>query len=304
MFNIKIFNTMLDSCFADLNHVELANKSVSLGVITSVFLVIIKFVAWYVTGSISLQASMTDSLLDALVSFLVFHALKYSDVKFDDDHNFGHEKVEGIVSIFQCLIIFYSGIMILREAYEAWLNPEPIQNTSVGIIIMIVSTFAVYQLIYFQKYVALKTDSMLVKGDSLHYLSDFCMNLGVITSLMISNFFAYVDIVFGTIVGAYVLYSAFLIMKNALIDLMDHSLSLELKQKITDTIESVPEVKGISILRTRTAGMKKYIESCVKVDEHISIADADKITKEVEAKLSQLFEKVDIMIKAEPEKGK
>ncbi len=303
MFNVKFLNRILDRLFSGYDPVELAKRSVSLGVMTSVFLVFIKFIAWRVTGSISLQASMTDSLLDALVSFLVYHALKYSDIKFDDNHNFGHEKVEGVVSIFQCLIIFYSGIMILHEAYEAWSDPRPIQNTMIGIAIMLVSTVAVYQLIYFQKYVARKTNSVLVKGDSLHYLSDFCMNLAVIGSLLLSNFFAHVDIVFGSVVGVYVLYSAFQVLRNALVDLMDEALPKSIRNKIMKEILAVPEVKEIKVLRTRSAGMKRHIEAVIGVDRDMSLKGADNITKNVERNLSKLFAKVDILIKAEP-KGK
>ncbi|MBO7641755.1 MAG: cation transporter [Alphaproteobacteria bacterium] len=303
MFNVKFLNKILDRWFSGYDHVELAKKSVSLGVMTSVFLVIIKFIAWRVTGSISLQASMTDSLLDALVSFLVYHALKYSDVKFDDNHNFGHEKVEGVVSIFQCLIIFYSGIMILHESYEAWSDPQPIQNTMIGIIIMLVSTVAVYQLIYFQKYVARKTSSVLVKGDSLHYLSDFCMNLAVIGSLLLSNFFAHVDIIFGSVVGIYVLYSALQVLRNALVDLMDEALPKSIRNKIVKEILAVSGVKEIKVLRTRSAGMKRHIEAIIGVDRDTSLENADDITKNVEKNISKLFAKVDILVKAEP-KGK
>lgn len=300
MFNIKFVDKTLDKFFSRCNSVALAKLSVSLGVVTSIFLVIIKLIAWCMTESISLQASMTDSLLDALVSFLGYHALKYSDIKFDDDHNFGHEKVEGIVSIFQCMVIFYSGIMILREAYEAWSDPKPIQNTMVGITVMIISTIAVYQLIYFQKYVARKTCSVLVKGDSLHYLSDFCMNLAVIGSLILSNFFAHVDIVFGSVVGGYVLYSAYQVLKNAVVDLMDEALPKSIRNKIVKEINTVSEVKEIKVLRTRSAGMKKHIEAIIGVDQNMSFMLADEVTKNVEKKLSKLFEKVDILIKAEP----
>ncbi len=301
MFDVKFLNKILDRWFLSCSYTELAKRSVSLGVVTSIFLVFIKFIAWYVTGSISLQASMTDSLLDALVSFLVFHALRYSNIKFDDNHNFGHEKVEGIVSIFQCLIIFYSGLIIIQESYKAWSDPKPIQNTSVGIAVMLISTIMVYQLIYFQKYVARRTESTLVKGDSLHYLADFCMNLAVIGSLIISNFIAHVDIVFGLVVGIYVLCSAFKVMRNALVDLMDEALPSEVRNKIKKAIREVSEVREIRVLRTRSAGMKKHVEAVIVLDGDMSLASADNVTKRVENKVSELFEKVDIMIKAEPE---
>lgn len=299
MFNINFLNRMLDRWFSGVGHVELAHRCVAFGVITSVFLVLIKFIAWNVTGSIALQASMMDSLLDSLGSFLVYHAVKFSSIKFDENHNYGHEKVEGFVSIFQCLIIFYSGVIIIKEAYLSWVNPEPIHNTMAGVIVMVVSTFFVYQLIYFQKYVARKTDSTLVKGDTLHYLSDFCMNLAVIATLVISSYISHVDIVFGVVVGVYVLFCAFKVMRNAIIDLMDESLPSEIRKKILDQIKAVPEVIDVKTLRTRSAGMKKHIDAIVILDDNTSLKQVDDITKKVEANVSKLFEVLDILIKAE-----
>ena len=290
---------MLDAYCNGMSHVDLAKKSIQLGVITSVFLVLIKAIAWYATGSLSLCASMADSLMDAFTSFALFHALKYSDVKFDKEHNFGHEKVEGVVSIFQCLIIFYSGIKILTEAYEAFGQPQEIQNTALGIAIMIISTFAVYQLLYFQNYAASKTDSMLVKGDSLHYLSDFCMNIGVIASLVLSQFCGYIDVIFGACVGTYIVYSVCLIMKNAIIDLMDEALPDATQEKIRNTILSVDGVQKIKLLRTRSAGMKKYIEARIQIKSDLTFAESCKISDEVEKELSKLYEKVDIIVKPE-----
>ncbi len=299
MFNITLVNKVLDVYFKGCSSADLAKKSVALGVITSCFLIAIKCIAWLVTDSLSLQASMSDSILDALSSFLAYHALIFSSVKFDDNHNYGHEKVEGIMALFQCLVVVYSGIMIFKEAYESFADPQPISNSYVGIIIMVVSCVAVYQLLYFQRYVAFKTDCLLVKGDSLHYMSDFFMNICIMLSLILSGFFAYIDVICGVIVGCYVLFNALLIIKNALIDLMDESLPKKVREDIIDTVKSVKGVKDIKILRTRSAGMKKYIDARIIVDKKLSFADANKIENEVENRIMQMFEKVDVLIKAE-----
>ena len=78
MFNISFIDRILDAIFKNTSHDELARKSIALGVITSLFLVLIKFGAWLATNSISMQASMTDSILDALSSFLAYHALVFA----------------------------------------------------------------------------------------------------------------------------------------------------------------------------------------------------------------------------------
>lgn len=300
MFNVKLINRLLDTLFKRCSHDELAQKSIAFAVITSLFLVLIKFAAWLITNSISMQASMMDSILDALASFLAYHAAVFATSNYDENHNFGHEKVEGVVAFLQCLLVIYSGIVICREAYEMYVDPKPVANSTVGIVVMLVSCVAVYFLVYFQVYATKKTESILVKGDSLHYLSDLLMNTGIIASLVLSQFFIYVDAICGVAVGAYVLYSAIIIIRNALTDLMDEALPKKVRQRIQDIILSVTGVREIILLRTRSAGMKKYIEARIRVDDNLSLKDANKIVQDVENSLAVINKKIDVFIKAEP----
>lgn len=300
MFNVGLINRLLDTIFRRTSHDELAQKSIAFAVFTSLFLVLIKFVAWIMTNSLSMQASMMDSILDALASFLAYHAAVFATSNYDENHNFGHEKVEGVVAFLQCLLVIYSGIVICKEAYEMFVDPKPVTNSMLGIAVMIVSCVAVYLLVYFQLYATKKTESILVKGDSLHYLSDLLMNIGIIASLVLSQFCIYIDAICGVAVGAYVLYSAVIIIRNALIDLMDEALPKEVQRKIREIIVGVDGVKEIKLLRTRSAGMKKYIEARVRVDENLSLKDADKIAQNVENSLAVINEKIDAFIKAEP----
>lgn len=297
--DIKFVNKLLDAYFRNYSHADLAKTSVLLAVVTSVFLILLKLIAWIITNSISMQASLNDSCLDALSSFVAYHALRYSAVKFDQGHNYGHEKAEGVFSILQCLLVMYSGYVICREAYEFFLHPEPVSNTVIGITIMVISCFAVYQLLYFQRYVAHKTESLVVRGDSLHYISDFFMNICVMISIFLSKFFVYVDVVCGITVGGYVFYNAFLILRAALRDLMDESMPREIRERIMQTIMNVDGVKGINILKTRTAGMKKYIEARILVDKRISASKADAIATEAEAVVTKMFDTSDVIIKPE-----
>ncbi|MDR2724148.1 MAG: cation diffusion facilitator family transporter [Holosporaceae bacterium] len=301
-FHIKLIDEVLNLYFKNYSHTDLAKKSVVLGVITSIFLIVLKLGAWILTDSLSMRASMNDSVLDALASFLAYHAIIFSATSFDKEHNFGHEKVEGLMALFQCLFVIYSGIMIFVEAYDSLINPTPVHNSEIGIAIMIISCFAVYQLIYFQKYVASRTESLLVQGETLHYLSDFLVNLCIMISLFVSRYFLYLDVVCGVVIGGYVLYSALLILKNAIIDLMDESLPPKVREDILKTMTAIDGVKGVKILKTRSAGMKKYIESRILVSAGSSFIKANAIAFEVESSLRNMFDKVDAIVKAEPDK--
>ncbi len=117
-FNIEIVNKALDIYFKRYSNIDLAKSSMLFAIATSLFLVFLKGVALFITSSISMQASLNDSCLDAFASFAAFYALKISSLKNDVSHNFGHEKVEGIAAVFQCLLVTYSGYIICKDAYE------------------------------------------------------------------------------------------------------------------------------------------------------------------------------------------
>lgn len=295
--NIGFIDKLLDLRFKNYTHSELARSSIVLAVFTSIFLIAIKLGAWLYTNSLSLQASMNDSCLDAIASFVAYHALRYSAITFDYEHNFGHEKVEGIFAIFQCIMVMYSGYVICREAYEFFLEPSEIENTTVGIWIMVISCLAVYQLLYFQNYVGVKTESLVVKVDSLHYISDFFMNICVMLSVFLSKYFVFVDVVCGVTVGVYVFCNAYCIFRSALRDLMDEALPSDLREEIVAAVKAVEGIKSIKVLKTRSAGMKKFVEARVVVSGEISAREAYEIGKRAEQAVKNLFDNVDVMIK-------
>jgi len=81
---------------------------------------------------------------------------------------------------------------------------------------------------------------------------------------------------------------------------MDEALPKSIRSKIEKEILAVSEVKEIKVLRTRSAGMKRHVEAIIGVDRDMSLEKADDVTKNVEKKVSKLFAKADILIKAEP----
>jgi ferrous-iron efflux pump FieF len=295
-FSVKLFEKVLDSFLKGRAPVDLARYSILMAVITAVSLVIIKILAWLMTGSISLQASMSDSFLDAVSSFTAYHALRISNKKQDREHNFGHEKVEGIFAIFQCIIIMFSGVIIFRDAYEMLLDPQPMINTTIGVVVMVISCLATYNLVYFQRYVVKKTKSIIVTGDSIHYLSDFFINLCVILSLVLTKSFVYMDVICGIAVGCYVFYNAILLMKSAFDDLMDKSLPKETQETINNAVLSVDGVISIKALRTRSAGMKKYVEARIIVSKTIPMEEAHKIANNAKSVVKKIFDNADVIV--------
>lgn len=272
-------------------------------VATAALLIVIKFFGWWITHSISLQASLIDSLLDAFASFInmvaVYHALKPAD----KEHRFGHGKAESLAGLGQAIFIGVSSLWLLHEAVERFSNPEPIESTGIGLLIIGIAIVITLFLVSFQKHVVKKTGSTAIAADMIHYQSDLLINGAVILSLSAAQFFDMdeIDPLFGILIGAYILWSAWKIMLQAFNILMDRELDDKERAIILKIIETHPKVIEVRDLRTRTSGLQQFIQLHLIMDPKLSLHEADLIAAEVEKEVTKAFPKSQVMIRLVPE---
>lgn len=272
-------------------------------VTTAAFLIAMKFFGWWVTHSVSLQASLIDSLLDAFASFInmvaVYQALKPAD----KEHRYGHGKAESLAGLGQALFIGASSIWLLYEAIERFTTPEPVEATGTGILIMGTAIFITLFLVGFQNYVVKKTGSTAIAADMIHYRSDILINTAVIISLSAAKFFqaGILDSIFGIVIGAYIFWCAGKIMIQAFNVLMDRELDDAERKIILTIIKSHPKVIEVRDLRTRTSGLQQFFQLNIIMDPKLSLHQADLIAEEVETDVTKAFPKSQVMIRLVPE---
>jgi len=263
----------------------------------------LKFFGWWVTHSVSLQASLIDSLLDAFASFVnmiaVYQALKPAD----KEHRFGHGKAESLAALGQALFIGGSSLWLLHEAQEKFVNAEPVEATGFGLFIMAIAIVITLFLVAFQRYVVKKTQSNAIAADMLHYKSDLLINATVIVSLVCAEFFhiEILDPIFGILIGIYILWTAWTISMHAFNVLMDRELDDEERGKILAIIKSHPEVINVKDLRTRSSGLHQFFQLHLVMKPDLSLREADKVVEEVEAEVLKAYPKSQVMIRLVPE---
>ncbi|MBS0272210.1 MAG: cation diffusion facilitator family transporter [Proteobacteria bacterium] len=266
-------------------------------------LIALKLFGWWITHSVSLQASLIDSLLDAFASFLnmiaVYHALKPAD----KEHRFGHGKAESLAALGQALFIGGSSLWLLHEAYNRALTHEPIESTGLGIGIVTLAIVITLFLVAFQKYVVKKTGSNAIAADMLHYRSDILINIAVVISLVCAELFSVtaIDPIFGVIIGVYILWCAWTIMLQAFNVLMDRELDDEEREKILAIIKSHPEVVSVRDLRTRSSGLQQFFQLHLVMNPDLSLREADLVADEVEVEMMKAYPKSQVMIRLVPE---
>ena len=185
-----------------------------------------KLFAYLMTDSVSLLSTLLDSLLDAAASLVNLVAVRTALTPADAEHRFGHGKAEPLAALGQSAFIAGSALFLLVEAGNRVVNPSPIQNSGIGLAVMVFSIAATFLLVLYQRHVIRLTNSVAIRADSIHYVSDLLVNGAVIAALLLWRQFgwALADPIFAACVGLYILYTAWRIARGSLDLLMDREL--------------------------------------------------------------------------------
>ena len=284
-----------------MTYSQLTKLATSASVVAAISLIGVKTWGWDQTQSVSLLASLIDSTMDSAASLINFFAIRYAMAPADKEHRFGHGKAEALAGLAQALLILVSiGLLLTQTLGRLW-NPLVVENTPIGISIMLVSMVLTGALVVFQWYVVKRTQSNAIKADSLHYTSDFLMNFGVIIALFLASIgYHGADPYFALSIGAFVVYSAWGIAQSAFHLLLDHELSDEQRHLITQLALTQPQVIGMHDLRSRQSGHMQFIQLHLELQEDMLLLEAHGVAEALEHRIMAVFPYADVIIHLDP----
>ncbi len=259
---------------------------------TAALLVTIKMVVGLMSGSIAILASAIDSFLDLLVSIFNYFALSQSEKKADETFNFGRGKLEAIAAVMEGTIISISGLFIAYNAIQKLLHPKPIAYMDLSLMVMGVSIVLTAGLVFFLIHIAKRTGNLVIRADALHYQTDLYTNGAILLALGIIHFteIQIVDPILGVAIAIYMIYSAYPIIKEGFLMLLDISLEAEEIEKINTYLKSLSDINGYHHLTTRRSGSDIFITVHVVFTVSISLYDAHRISDKIEEGLDEIFE--------------
>lgn len=270
---------------------------------TGIFLALIKMVAYFFTGSVALLTSLVDSVIDIFSSLVNMFAVKHAVVPADNEHRFGHGKIESLAGLAQSAFIAGSVMFIMFEAFNRLVHPEPVTHGLIGLLVMIISMIATIALVLYQRMVIRQTGSVVIKADSLHYVSDILFNASVILAIVLSYYFGIssADPIIALLIAGYILFGVFSIARHCLDQLLDRELPDSERDKILKLLMSHPEVRGVHGLRTRASGRDIFIQCHIELDGDLNLVTAHEIAAQVEKKICNAYPNADIIIHQDPE---
>ena len=280
---------------------RLVNLAGRVAIATASLLIIVKLLAWFMTGSSSILAALTDSLMDVTTSIINLFAIKIALQPADDDHRFGHGKAESLAGLAQAAFISGSSVLLMLNGASSLLNGNQISASNIGIAVMLFSVFVTIALVMFQSYIVKKTNSMAIKADSLHYRTDIYLNGAVLLALIFASIgWHWADGVFAIVVSFYILHGAWEIGSQSVDALMDKQLPKSDEELIVKTAYQIKDIRGVHDLRTRQSGNTKFIQLHLELDDDQSLFDAHEKADAVEAELEKHFPHADILIHLDP----
>ncbi|MCK9336770.1 MAG: cation diffusion facilitator family transporter [Arcobacteraceae bacterium] len=265
----------------------LQKKATVVSSAVAAFLTIIKFSIGLASGSVAVLASAVDSILDMFVSLFNYFAISKSEQPADETFNYGRGKIEALASVIEGSVIALSGIFLLYQAFKKALYGEESTYLELALYVMAISLVVTICLVIYLNFVAKKTSSMVVKADALHYKTDIYSNGAVLFSvgLVYLTGFEFADVIVGVGIALFIIYSAYELIKEGVLVLLDRALEVELVDQIKSIIENEKIVNDYHYLKTRQAGHDIFVEVHLVFDCLISLMDAHRASDRIEEKI-------------------
>jgi len=280
---------------------KLVNLAGRVAIASASLLIIIKLIAWIMTGSTSILAALTDSLMDVTTSIINLLAIKVALQPADDDHRFGHGKAESLAGLSQAAFISGSAVFLMFNSISALVNGKHVIASDTGIVVMVFSVLITLLLVAFQSYIVKRTGSLAIKADSVHYRTDIALNGAVLLALIIAGYgFYWADGVFAIAVSLYILVGAWEIGSQSINALMDKQLPKSEQDKIIKVAYGIEGVRGVHDLRTRQSGNTKFMQLHLELDDDLNLYEAHEKAELLEVELDKIFTDIDLLVHLDP----
>ena len=247
-----------------------------------------KIIAGIFTGSISIMADAVHTASDIATSVVVIWGFAIAKKPADEEHPFGHGRMENIATLIIAVLVCVVGAGILKEAFERIAIAPQVKSNFLILIALGLAVIVKEWLARFSFSLGNKIESTALKADAIHHRSDAISTVFVIGAAICSMFKIFVfDAVFGLLVAIYVIYTGIMLIKESSTYLLGKAVSKELKIKIQDLAKSVEGVQGVHDIIAHDYGTHKAISLHVEVSRNLSVILAHDIASKVESIIAE-----------------
>ncbi len=280
-------------------------RAAALSIASNTILIALKLAAGAITGSVAILTEAMHSSIDLIASFVAYFSVREADKPADDEHPYGHEKIENLAAAIEAMLILIGSGVIVYAAVRSLANGPEVHSLGVGIVVIALSIVANVVVSTTLARRARETDSPALEGDAAHLRTDAATSGAVLLGLVLVQVTGqtWLDPVIALVVAAAIVTAGVRLLMRASRVLVDEALPPEELDAVRDAIaEFGPRgVAGYHKLRARRAGSRRYVDLHVQFRSGTTLEAAHATAHALQDAIRGRLRGADVLIHLEPE---
>ena len=265
----------------------------------------IKFAAYFITHSLLILSDALESIINVVASAFAWYSIYLSNKPRDKEHPYGHGKIEFFSIGFEGALILIAGFAILIQAILFFLNPMPVYDLNTGAWLTAAGGIANFMLGYFLLQKAKQFNSLTLKGNGRHILSDSYTSIGVVAAIVLIMFTGYqwIDPLASVVAASVIIYTGFKLMNKSVRGLMD-----EVDTQVVDELVTIlkqhrhPAWIDMHNLRVQRYGHFYHVDCHVTMPYYFSLEQVHQEISSLDQLMNEQFQKgsIEFFIHTDP----
>jgi cation diffusion facilitator family transporter len=280
-------------------------RAAALSIVSNSTLILLKVIAGTVTGSVAILTEAVHSSIDLVASIVAFFSVRKADEPADEEHRYGHEKIENLAAAIEGILILVGSAAIAFEAIRRLIKGGHVQQIPLGIGVIAFSLVANVIVSTVIGRNARRTDSVALEGDAAHLRTDAFTSGAVLIGLALVKLTgdSWIDSAVALAVSAAIVTTGLRLLTRSSRVLVDQALPGAEVEQIRQAIATFGPrgVVGYHELRTRQAGARRYVDLHVQFRGGTSLEDAHRTAHELQDVIAARLKGADVLIHLEPE---
>jgi cation diffusion facilitator family transporter len=282
-------------------------RAAAVSIVSNALLIALKVAAGLATGSIAILTEAAHSAIDLVASIIAFFSVRKADQPADEDHPYGHQKVENLAAAIEGMLILVGAGVIVYESVRRLSEGAEVHSLGIGIAVVGFSALANLGVSTYLYRQAGLTDSPALEGDAAHLRTDAATSFGVLIGLVLVELTGVValDAITALVVAVAIVVAGVRIISRSSRVLVDEALPAGELDAVREAIEGhgAAEIVGFHKLRARRAGSRRYVDLHVQFREGTSLQQAHEISHELQRAIGERVRGADVLIHLEPQEA-
>lgn len=280
-------------------------KMALLSIAASIVTLLLKFGAWFLTGSVSLFSDAAESMVNLTAGLMAFWMLTIAARPADAGHAYGHDKAEYFSSGVEGALILVAAVSIAFAAVERFIHPAPLSHLGPGLLVSGLAALVNLAAARMMLKVAREHDSITLEADARHLLTDVWTSAGVLGGLLVVLFappsWQVLDPVMAVAVALNIVLTGVSLLRRSLDGLMDAALPEQEVRSIAACIRAeLPSGASFHDLRSRKAGPRRFVEFHLLLPGETSVQASHDLCDRIEAAIGRELAQASVLIHVEP----